>query len=141
MTIILRNGGKGHLPTKIARRAGYLTNFFNCPGGGGNAAVGVDSHISMTVTLLENHSLGLFFHSFTMLQLQSTSSQMGHTAGPKLNHPTGVLLEAVCLRSYCLAVHSTNCEKLLFVQHCTRTGNGCSNTTDQLVQFSKFSNL
>ena len=34
-----RNGGAGHLPTKIARRAGHLTNFFKCPRGlpGGDA--------------------------------------------------------------------------------------------------------
>ena len=27
-----RNGGAGHLPTKIARRAGHLTTFFKYPG-------------------------------------------------------------------------------------------------------------
>ena len=45
--------GAGHLPTKIARRAGHLNNFFQmsgvypgvCPWGGMLAA-GVDSHIS-----------------------------------------------------------------------------------------------
>ena len=38
----------GHLSTKVARRAGYLTNFFQCMGGyggGGVLAAGIDSHI------------------------------------------------------------------------------------------------
>ena len=28
-----RRTGAGHLPTKVAHRAGYLNNFFKCPGG------------------------------------------------------------------------------------------------------------
>ena len=45
--------GSGHLPTKIARRAGHLNNFFKCPGyarrfaRGGMLAAGIDSHIIM----------------------------------------------------------------------------------------------
>ena len=44
LTIIIGTG-VGHLPTKSARRAGHLTNFFNCPGytvseGGGGGARG-----------------------------------------------------------------------------------------------------
>ena len=49
-----RNGGQGHLPTKIARRAWHLNNFFKCPGyargfaqGGRMLAAGIDSHIIM----------------------------------------------------------------------------------------------
>ena len=47
LTIIEGTGGAGHLPTKIARRAGHLTNFFKCPRGlpGGMLAAGIDSHI------------------------------------------------------------------------------------------------
>ena len=37
-------GGGGNLTTKIAGRAGHLTNFFKCPGG--VLAAGIDSHIT-----------------------------------------------------------------------------------------------
>ena len=50
----------GDLPTKIARRAGHLTNFFKClgfargfVGGGGMLAARIDSHIILTCSLNE----------------------------------------------------------------------------------------
>ena len=48
-----RNGGAGHLPTKIARGAGHFTIFFKRPAfarrGGAMLAAGIDSHISIHV--------------------------------------------------------------------------------------------
>ena len=56
LTIIVGTGGAGHLPTKIARRAGHLNNFFKCPGvfPGGMLAAGIDSHISYMFFILRD---------------------------------------------------------------------------------------
>ena len=46
LTVIVGTGGVGHLPIKIARRAGHLANFFKCPGfARGMLATEIDSHI------------------------------------------------------------------------------------------------
>ena len=48
--IIIVGTGMSHLPTKISRRAGHLTNFFKGPGfnlpGGRMLAAGIDLHIN-----------------------------------------------------------------------------------------------
>ena len=49
--IITIGTGTGHLPTKIARRAGNLTNFFKGLGFARGYARGVCSRLEMTSTL------------------------------------------------------------------------------------------
>ena len=49
--------GAGHLATKVARRAGCLTKFFQCPGfAWGMLAAGINSHIRFAIVLLQSRA-------------------------------------------------------------------------------------
>ena len=91
--------GAGHLPTKIARRAGHLNNFFKCPRGGGMLAAGVDSRITSENQVWSEFLRGrlLLFSYYFLVADWSESQELGYVVIDLLNCPRQVYDNVISL--------------------------------------------